>query len=242
MVEKRVKTGILGLDKLLKGGLLPGRSILLSGPCGSGKSTLAIQFLHHGATKNNENGLYINLEEERSRIIENMQKMSLDLAPLEKKDKIKIIGGQIAGIDDYMYKIGADVYNIVNEIEEIVKQNNIKRVVIDSINLLTMLCRTEEERRKLLTRLTHKLSNLDCTSILISEVKENTTNLSRFGIEEFVVDGVIGLYLLRSGDRFIPGITVRKMRGSDHDRNIRLYKITSKGVEVYPNETLFTDI
>ncbi|MBI4155412.1 AAA family ATPase [Candidatus Woesearchaeota archaeon] len=242
MNEKRVKTGVIGLDKLLNGGLLPGRSILLSGPCGSGKSILAVQFLYNGATKFKEKGLYINLEEEKHRIFGNMQTLGLNLERLEKKNDLMIIGGQIAGIDDYMYKVGADVNHIIEEIEELVKQNKVKRVVIDSINLLTMLCKDNIEKRKVLTRLTHRLNNLDCTSILISEVKENTTNLSRFGIEEFVVDGVIGLYLLRNGDRFIPGIVVRKMRGSDHDKSIRLYKITKRGIEVYPNETLFTEI
>jgi len=67
-------------------------------------------------------------------------------------------------------------------------------------------------------------------------------DLSRYGIEEFVVDGVIVLYLVRQGSKFVPGITVRKMRGTDHDKEIRYYQITNKGVVVYPQETVFANI
>ena len=118
MNEKRVKTGVVGLDKLLNGGILPGRSILLSGPCGSGKSILAVQFLYNGVTKFKEKGLYINLEEEKHRIFGNMQTLGFNLKQLEKKNDLMVIGGQIAGIDDYMYKVGADVNHIIEEIEE----------------------------------------------------------------------------------------------------------------------------
>ena len=45
----RIKTSIEGLDKMLNGGLLAGRNILLSGPCGSGKTTMAMQFVCNGA-------------------------------------------------------------------------------------------------------------------------------------------------------------------------------------------------
>ena len=67
-------------------------------------------------------------------------------------------------------------------------------------------------------------------------------DLSRYGMEEFVVDGVIVLYLVRQGSKFVPGITIRKMRGTNHDKEIRLYQITDKGIEVYPQETVFTNI
>jgi KaiC/GvpD/RAD55 family RecA-like ATPase len=67
-------------------------------------------------------------------------------------------------------------------------------------------------------------------------------DLSRYGMEEFVVDGVIVLYLVRQGSKLLPGIVIRKMRGTNHDKEIKYYKITDKGIIVYPDETLFTNI
>jgi KaiC/GvpD/RAD55 family RecA-like ATPase len=65
---------------------------------------------------------------------------------------------------------------------------------------------------------------------------------SRYGIEEFVVDGVVVLYLARQGPQFVPGIAIRKMRGTAHEKDIKLYRITDKGIVVYPEETLFTEL
>lgn len=241
-MKKRIKTGIQGLDKLLKGGLIEKRSILLSGPCGSGKSILGMQYIYNGATKFNEPGLYISFEENKERIIENMEKLGFDLKKLERKNKLTIIGGTTGTIDSYMDKVGARTDHIIEEIREVIEKNNIKRVVIDSVSLFTLLSKNNDERRKILTKLTSTLSKLGCTSLLISETKEGTLDISRHGIEEFIVDGVIALFQLRQGDKFIPGIVIRKMRGTDHDREIRLFKITNKGVVVYPDETMFTDL
>ncbi len=238
----RVATGIQGLDKMLFGGIIQGRNVLLSGPCGSGKSILAMQFLYNGVMQFREPGLYITLEETKEKFYEDMSKLGMDLYTAEKTGGFVMIGGPIANIRKYMDRVDASVKNMVEEIEEVVKEKGIKRVVIDSINLLTMLSDDEDERRKALAMIANALSALDCTALLLSETKEGSMDLSRYGMEEFVVDGVIVLYLVRRGDVFVPGITVRKMRGTNHDKKIRYYEITDKGIVVYPTETLFTDL
>jgi len=237
----KTPTGIEGLDKMLKGGIIQGRNVLLSGPCGSGKSILAMQFLHNGATKYNEPGLYITLEETKEKFYEDMEKFGMNLQEAEQTGNFTLIGGPIASLKKYMEKVDASMKNLTQEIEEVIKEKNIKRVVIDSVNLLTMLSKDEDERRKALAMISNTLSALGCTSILISETKEGTMELSRYGIEEFVVDGVIVLYSVRLGSKFAPGITIRKMRGTNHDKEIRYYQITDKGIQVYPEEAVFRE-
>lgn len=238
----RVKTGIVGLDKMLNGGFIRGRTILLSGPAGTGKTTLAMQFVYNGVMKYREAGLYVTLEERKEKIYEDMAKVGMNLKKAERTRRFFLIGGPIASITSYMEHVDAKVQHIIREIEEVIKEKRIKRVVIDSINLFTMLLKDQKERRIALAALTNMLSKLGCTSILTSETKEGTLDLSRYGIEEFVVDGVLVLYLVRQGSHFVPGIVVRKMRGTDHDKEIKLYRITDKGVIVYPEETMFTNI
>ncbi|HDP97031.1 MAG TPA: hypothetical protein ENN25_04985 [Euryarchaeota archaeon] len=65
-VVQRVVTGTPGLDKMLHGGLWPGRLYLLIGPPGSGKTTLAVQFLLEGV-KRGENVLLVALTSPRPR-------------------------------------------------------------------------------------------------------------------------------------------------------------------------------
>lgn len=238
----RIKTAIEGLDKMLKGGLIAGRNILLSGPCGSGKTTLAMQFVYNGVMRHEEPGLYITLEESKERIYNDMANFGLDLKKAEATGKFQLIGGPIAGLKSYMQKVDADMTHIIKEIEEVVKEKGIKRVVIDSINLLTMLMKNDDERRRAVAALCNALSSMGCTTILTSETREGSMDLSRYGMEEFVVDGVIVLYLVRQGSKFVPGIVIRKMRGTDHDKEIRVYSITNKGIVVYPGETMFAEI
>lgn len=241
-IPERVKTGVEGLDIMLNGGFLRGRNILLSGPAGCGKSTLAMQFAYKGAAEYNEPALYVTLEEPREKIKENMSQFGFDIAALQKSGKFEIIGGTLGELTLGMRKSDATFNNLINEITEVVQQKNIKRVVIDSVNLFMMLMKSEDEQRLALALLCNKLSKLGCTAILTSETKEDTMDLSRHGIEEFVVDGVVVLYLKRKGSTFIPGIVVRKMRGIKHDKEIKYVEIGDKGIIVHPEEQVFTDM
>jgi KaiC/GvpD/RAD55 family RecA-like ATPase len=189
-----------------------------------------------------EPSLYVTLEETKEKIYDDMLDFGFDLKKAEKTGRFISIGGPIARLKTYMDKFDANIKHIIKEIEEVIKENQIKRVVIDSINIFTMLLNSDDEKRKALASLSNALSSLGCTTIFTSETEEGTMKLSRYGIEEFVVDGVVVLYLKRRGSLFIPGIAIRKMRGTDHDKQIRYYQITNNGIIVYPEETMFDEI
>ena len=238
--RKRVVTGIPGLDPMLNGGLLPGRNILVSGPAGSGKSTFAMHFLQKGVEEK-EPSLYVTLEESREKLYADMAEFGIDLKKMEKTKKFFFLGGPIAELHNYMKKVDATSVHLVEEIQEVIKENKIKRIVIDSLNHLTMLSPCEKERRESLAALCNALSGLGVTSLLLSEIHEGEFRLSQHGIEEFVVDGVIVLYHFKQGSKFVPGLSIRKMRGSKHEMDVKPYAITDDGFRVYPNETLFAE-
>jgi circadian clock protein KaiC len=62
-MTQRAKTGITGLDEMLRGGFLIGSAVLVEGAPGTGKTTLGTQFLYNGATLFDEPGLLISFEE-----------------------------------------------------------------------------------------------------------------------------------------------------------------------------------
>jgi len=238
----KVKTGIDGLDKMLNGGLVEGRNILLSGPCGSGKTTLAMQFVYNGAVDYGEPGLFMSLEEKPEKVIQDMGNFGIDVKKAMASGKLYVVGGPLAGLKSFMMKVDGNLDDVLLELRDIIKEHKVKRVAIDSTNLFTAFVHDEETKRRSLAALCNSLSATGCTSMLTSETNEGALQLSRLGIEEFVVDGVIALYLARQGSRFVPGIAVRKMRGAKHDKEIRYYEITDKGISVYPEETMFTEI
>jgi KaiC/GvpD/RAD55 family RecA-like ATPase len=229
-----LKTGINGLDELLNGGIPAGRAILVSGVSGTGKTTFAMQFLYHNALKG-EPGLFITLEESKEKMVQDLKGVGMDL---DKAPKLKIVGGPVADMISMTQRSGAGLKDFLREIRDMVEETGSKRVVIDSINLFLMLFKTDEERRNALISLSNLLCQMGCTSLLTCEARENTFDLSWYGFEEFVVDGVIALYSMKRESSFFQGVTVRKMRGVNHQKNIALYKITPNGIIVYPDQPL----
>jgi KaiC/GvpD/RAD55 family RecA-like ATPase len=234
-MTKRISMGIKELDDMLDGGIPRGSIILISGPLGTGKTTLGVQFIYNGIKKFNEPGIFITLEQNKKKIIEDMKSFGMDLENLGYD--FQLVGGHIAEVMYYKDKTKAKVEDFLNEIEEIIQKSKTKRVVIDSINLLLMLFKTDEERKKALLSLSQLLSKNDCTTLLTCETRENTSDLSWYGFEEFIVDGVISLYNVKRETTFHQRITIRKMRGVEHSKKIYPYKITDSGIKIYSEES-----
>src|ERR1700761_7860520 len=65
--ERRISTGVLGLDDILNDGLPAGHLYLVEGDPGTGKTTVALQFLLEGAARG-ERGMYITLSESKTEL------------------------------------------------------------------------------------------------------------------------------------------------------------------------------
>ncbi len=238
---ERVKTGVKGMDELLGGGLPKGRTILLSGSCGTGKTIFASQFIMEGL-RNGEPCVYITFEQSKEKLVQDMKQIGIDFEKLEKSKKLSLIGGPLGHVKYFKEKTKANFSDIANEIKDIVKDTGAKRIVLDSVNLYTMLFETDLERRKALAELTSMLDTLDCTSILTCEVREGSRDISWYGFEDFVVDGVIVLHRIPFENMYERAVSVVKMRGIDHSENIRALKIRRDGVTVYPEQEPFHKI
>src|SRR3989338_5597971 len=206
----RLKTGIPGLDELIEGGFPEGSSILLSGAAGTGKSIFCLQYLYYGAKELGEPGVYITLEEGPHNLWWNMQRFKWDLLPLERDNLLKIYKFEPG--DDENVTPAEQIKRIVDKAKEI----GAKRMVIDSISAFTYWYSEETKIRKVIYQLIEELHKINCTTILSCEVKGGKKDYSMFGVEEFLVDGLLMLY-------FFPpnrSIFVRKMRGTAHNKSI----------------------
>ncbi|MDH5460598.1 MAG: DUF2075 domain-containing protein [Candidatus Bathyarchaeota archaeon] len=91
MAIGKVETGIPGLDTMLRGGFPEGRMTLIMGGPGTGKTIFGSQFLHYGATKQEEKTVYISLDETKSDFVEEMLTFGWDFKKLEQENKFTFI-------------------------------------------------------------------------------------------------------------------------------------------------------
>jgi len=224
----RIKMGIPGIDELTNGGLIPKTLNLLTGTTGTGKTVMSSQFIYTGAKEFNQNGVYVTFEEPIESIKESCLNFGWDFEPLEKKGKVVFVRYDPFHVED--------IYELI---ETNIKKINAERVVIDSVSALGLYVKEASEIRRMIFNIAFLLRKLDCTSILISEILPMQNALSRFGVEEFVTDGVIVLYYTKIRSQFSRALTIWKMRSSKHSTKLHPYRITNKGVIAYPKEEAF---
>ncbi len=251
MIDK-VETGIYGLDEMLEGGFPGGYTILISGGPGTGKSTLAMQFLINGIERGEE-GIYITFEERPKDIIRNFSQYGWDLSNIyiigvvTKKssfvppvDYVTDVEGEEKNYREYTPKnFSVDLLRDI--IIEEVKKRNAKRLVIDSLPALALHFDSETKIREEILGLVNLLAELECTSLILTEMPMDGKGISRYGIEEFLVHGVIALYNIRKGSERVRGLEILKMRGTRHSKKICLMEIGASGIEVYPSESLYSE-
>ena len=86
-----VKTGVVGLDAILGGGIPRGNVIVVEGRAGSGKTTLGVEFIYRGATEFGEPGLIVLFEVSPIKVIRDAAQFGWDLPDLERQGKVKVI-------------------------------------------------------------------------------------------------------------------------------------------------------
>lgn len=225
---QRLKTGIPGVDDLMKGGVPKSKIVLLAGGPGTGKSTFGMQWLLNGIKDSNEAGLYVSLEQEPTQLIEDMKHFKEDINAAVSNGALKMIKAEL-------YKFEA----LKTAIEENADAIGAKRIVIDPITVLSMYWDTPIQARKGVIEIVDLLRKINCTGFLISEIGSITEGQIDFPVEEFICDGVVCLGFERKGNVYERSFVVKKMRGSEHSTRICPLKITSEGIVVYSQEEVF---
>jgi circadian clock protein KaiC len=221
------KTGIPGLDEVLNGGLPKYTLSLLAGKSGAGKTLLSFQWLFDGV-KQGENGIYISITEPLFMAIRNIESMGFYDRTAVEQEKLRLFDIK----EDFQYN-KIDPQSLLYYIEKKVKENNAKRLVIDSITGILYAMNDPAKRTGFMFELKKVLATLGCTTILISKVTEKDT-YSVYGVEELIPDGVISLNTVVGENRIVRTLQVIKMRGINFRSGATIFDITSSGILIYP--------
>jgi KaiC/GvpD/RAD55 family RecA-like ATPase len=249
--------GIPGLDEMIEGGIPDGYSILVTGGPGTGKSTLAMQFLYEGERTFGEKGLYITFEENPVNMRRNFSKYGWELddveilclkpkrvEPVDKKgeDSFIIPWSAYTGKKDSKFPMSAfSIKDVKSLIKKKAEETGIERLVLDSLSSLVLLEQDKFKVRQEIHEIIDMLEELGCTSLILTEMPGGTEGLSKFGVEEFLLQGVVVIYNTRKGSKRVRGLEVLKMRGTKHSDKICLMEMTDRGIVVYPEESLFSE-
>jgi circadian clock protein KaiC len=236
---KRLKTGIIGMDEQIGGGLIPGSITFVTGKTGTGKTAFCASFLYAGA-KVGEPGLYVTTEEGERDVKDDIMAMfGWDLDKLEQKRLLKFLSIKPifptkAVSENINRLIKLYVFDLSEKIVSAIRSINAKRVVIDSVSIIEMFIQDPYMCRVALMALMEKLKGLGVTSMLTGTVPEVSEALSGGGIIEFIVDCVIKLDFVPVAEEYKRTLTIRKMRRTDHSTLIHPFAITKQGLKLIP--------
>ncbi len=224
--EKRIPTGIPGLDSLIQGGLQAGDFVLLVGGIGTGKTIFSSQFAYEGAKGLNQPSVYATFEEDIASLKRNMVKFGLDFEQLEKEKKVRLL--DLEALEGR--GMGSNIETILSAIDEV----KAKRLVVDSLTAF-LSGATGKFDYSFLMHLIYKTLKREGITTIMTVSRFQNPNEYALGLEEFVADGVFQIenYLAENMElktRFM----VRKLRGTEHSRKYHTVVFSQKGLEILP--------
>ena len=215
--DKRLSMGVPGLDEMMGGGLPVGYSLLLVGPSGSGKTVLSTEFLLEGV-RLGEPGVIAAFEKSPNQL-------------LSKKLSDLVKTGQVGIIDTHALDLSIDetLYDLITMIQKM----KARRIVIDSLSGFELALAPEfrEDYRESLYRMISVLTSMGVTILMTAELEDRYTDLrfSSYG-NAFLADAIILQRYTELDGQFKRVMSVVKVRGSEHSKDIRLFDISEDAI------------
>lgn len=222
-------TGIEGLDEILSGGFICGRSYLVRGGPGTGKTTLGLHFLTAGAA-NGETVLFISLEESEANIRQNASSSGFDVENVSFLD-LSPTSDFFAESQSYDIFSSAEVERepITVRIVDKVRELKPSRVFLDPLTQFRYLSSDLFQFRKQVLSFLRFLTESGATVLFTSEGSTEAPDDDL----QFMADGVI---LLEAGSTQRK-ITVTKARSTNFMPGSHSMKLSDHGFTVFPRMT-----
>lgn len=224
MAAGRIGTGVEGLDVMLGGGFLPGATVLVRGTPGTGKTSLALQFLIHGAGRG-DTPLFVSFEESPESLYRDANSLGWDLHDLEDRGALRLV---FTSPKVFLSSLESPD----SALSRLMCQADRQRIVVDSVSEFDGLTDDSRELREIYTRVVNGLRRERATALLLAEETGSSHQLAYPRGLSSLVDVVIVMRYVEIAAAVQRAILVLKMRGSDHGKEIRRYRIEPGGLTV----------
>ena len=232
---QRMPTGINGFDEVALGGLPAGRCTLLTGTTGSGKTMFVVEFLARGVIDFDEPGVFVTFEERPIDIRRNAASMGFAIERWEGERKWAFVDASVDTAAEIPTVGAYDFGALVARVTHAVRRTGARRAALDSLGaILTRFADIGIVRRELF-RIASALDDLGVTSVITMERTAEYNEVSRHGVEEFVLDNVIVLRNVLRMEKRRRTVEIVKFRGLQHRTGEWIFTIDPReGIVVIP--------
>lgn len=222
VLHEQISSNLADLDTMLGGGVDRGTSTVIMGPAGSGKSALGSQYALAAATRGERVAMYI-FEESMASLLHRARSLGIDL-------ETHIAAGliEIRQIDPAQLQPG----EFAHLVREAVEKNDVRVIVIDSLN--GYLNAVPEERFLLLHlhELLAYLGQMGVATFLVLAQQGLIGQMHNAVDISYLADCVMLLRYYEAHGRIHKAISIVKKRSSMHETAIREFGMASSGLRV----------
>ena len=222
--QARCKTHITRLDEILGPGIPWGSSLLIGGVAGTGKTVLSLEFIYRGA-KAGEKGILFSFEETEERLRAAEQGLGWDLDREIDRGMVEIV---------FIPQPDIMVESHLLMMRQRIEAMKAQRVVIDSVSVFLHKVSEPQLSREKIFHLCSIVQNAQAVGFFPTDIPYGSQKVSRLGVEETVVDGVMILSSTEEGLERERYIEVYKLRNTAHLKGRHNMVIGQGGVSVFP--------
>lgn len=218
----RVSSGNDRIDLMTSGGFFRDSIILVSGPTGGGKTLMATTFAS-AACRNNERVLFLAFEESHDQLLRNAKGWNVEFERWEQDGLLRIM---------CQYPEGMGIEDHLVSVRRLLHEYKPHRLVVDSISAIERVSNARTFREFIigLTSISkhHQVCSLftSTTPRLAGGDSVTEAHIST------ITDAILLLRYVEIDGHLRRGMSMIKMRGSQHEKVVREFKIDSNGMHV----------
>jgi circadian clock protein KaiC len=219
----RITSGHVRVDEVFGGGLPANSVTILAGLPGSGKTLLAQQYVFANATPDTPAVYLTTVSEPLDKVIRYGQE--LDFFDIDAVETAVFYADAGAVLGD------EGLAGFLTTVTDLIETRAPAMIVIDSFKALRSYAADDGEFRRFLNDLSSRLSAQPLTSLWLGEYTDTEIGESA---EFAVADAIVRLGTNVMAERRMRVLTVLKLRGSGFLSGQHAYRLSSRGLDLFP--------